>query len=48
VALNLERERAALEAEPDAAAAAWTAALEQFRALGADADAESTLRRLAG
>lgn len=34
-------------AAPDAAAAVWTAALEQFRALGADAEAESVLRRLA-
>jgi tetratricopeptide (TPR) repeat protein len=33
--------------EPGAATAAWTAALEQFRAIGAIGDAERTLRRLA-
>ncbi|HEY5260728.1 MAG TPA: tetratricopeptide repeat protein [Solirubrobacteraceae bacterium] len=46
-ALVVQGEAHAALAEPDAAAAAWTAALEQFRALGADADSESMLRRLA-
>jgi tetratricopeptide (TPR) repeat protein len=33
--------------EPGAASAAWTSALEQFRAIGATGEAESVLRRLA-
>jgi tetratricopeptide (TPR) repeat protein len=46
-ALMVQGDAYATLAEPDAAAAAWTAALEQFRALGAEAEAESVLRRLA-
>ncbi|HWJ51157.1 MAG TPA: hypothetical protein VNR42_09060, partial [Solirubrobacteraceae bacterium] len=46
-ALVVQGEAFAALAEPDAAAAVWTAALEQFRVLGADADAKSMLRRLA-
>lgn len=46
-ALVVQGEAHAALAEPDLAAAVWTAALEQFRALGADADVESVLRRLA-
>jgi tetratricopeptide (TPR) repeat protein len=46
-ALVVQGEAHAALAEPDAAAAVWMAALEQFRALGADADVESMLRQLA-
>ncbi len=46
-ALMVQGDAYAALAEPDTAAAAWTAALEQFRALGAEAEAESVLRRLA-
>jgi hypothetical protein len=45
--LVVQGEAHAALAEPDAAAAVWMAALEQFRALGADADVESMLRQLA-
>lgn len=46
-ALVVQGEAYAASDETDAAVAAWTTALEQFRALGADADVEIMLRRLA-